>query len=397
MDKIKELLEQQNKAFEAFKEANDARLKAIESKGYPPAEVEAKVNELNAVITDLQKEIAEVAKKANRPAPASRLTAEQAEHNAALNRYLRRGDEEGLAALERKAMTVGSDPGGGYLVGEEMEAGIDQIAMMTVAMMRLADVRPIGAASYKRRVRTSGAGYGWLGETETPTETTTPQYAVLEFTPGTIYAEPQISQDLLEDAEVNVESELLNVLEEDMTEGIGAALITGDGIKKPRGLLSYPVVANASYAWGSVGYIASGAAAALGSLDTLISLVHALKPGYRQNGAFLMNDLTLSGIRKFKAGDGTYLWQPSLQAGVPSQLLGYPCELDDNMPDVGAGNYAIAFGDFKRAYVVVNRRGMAMLRDPYTAKPFTKFYTTKRIGGGIKHFEAVKLYKIAAS
>lgn len=396
MDKIKELLEQQNKAFEEFKKANDARLSSIESKGYAPAELEAKVDKLNGVITGLQKEIAEVAKKANRPTAPDSLSPEKAEHKAALNRYLRRGDEEGLAALERKAMTVGSDPGGGYLVGEEMEAGIDQIAVATVAMLRLANVRTIGAASYKRRVRTSGAGYGWLGEIETPTETTTPQYAILEFTPGTIYAEPQISQDLLEDAEVNVESEITNALEQDFSEGIGAALITGTGIKTPRGLLSYPVVANASYAWGSVGFITSGHATLLNNLDKVIDLIHALKPAYRGNGAFLMNDLTLATLRKFKDGVGSYMWQPSLQAGVPSSLFGYPVELDDNMPDIGANTYAVAFGDFRRGYVVVNRRGLAVLRDPYTAKPFTKFYTTKRIGGGIAHFEAVKLLKISA-
>lgn len=395
MDRIKELLEKQGEAFEEFKRANDERLKAIESKGYAPADLEEKVEKLNQKVGELNKEIFELAKKTNRPSAPDNLTPEKAEHKAAFMRYLRKGEDGGLMDLERKAMTVGADPGGGYLVPEEMEASIDRIASDTLAMMRIADVRQIGAGSYKRRVRTSGAGYGWLGETETPAETTTPEYAVLEFTPGTIYAEPQVSQDLLEDADVDVEAEVRNVLEEDLLEGIGAALITGDGIKKPRGLLSYTTVANASYAWGKLGFIVSGAAAALDNPDKLIDLVHALKPAYRNGAAFLMNDLTLSVIRKFKDTTDQYLWQPGLQAGVPSQLIGYPVELDDNMPDIGANAFPVAFGNFRRAYVVVNRRGMAMLRDPYTAKPFVKFYTTKRIGGGIKHFEAVKLLKIS--
>jgi HK97 family phage major capsid protein len=401
MDDIKNLLEKQAGVFEEFKKANDERIKAIESKGYAPADLEQKVDKINAEITNLSKELTEVAKKANRPAAGKDSTDPvKAEHKQAVMKYIRKGDDSGLAEAERKAMTVGSDPSGGYLVGEEIEAGIDKVAMATVAMLRLATVRNIGAASYKKRVRTSGAGYGWVGETEAPSETTTPQYAMLEFAPGTIYAEPQISSDLLEDAEVDVEAELMDSLNEEMAEGIGAALVTGTGIKKPRGLLAYDTVANASWAWGKIGYVPSGKAGAFADAapsDKLIDLVHALKPAYRNGAAFMLNDLTLATIRKFKNGMGDYLWQPSLQAGVPGLLLGYPAETDDNMPDVGSNSLSIAFGNFKRAYVVVRRRGLAILRDPLTAKPFVKFYSTMRIGGGIQHFEAVKLMKFAAS
>jgi HK97 family phage major capsid protein len=398
MEELKKLLEKQGEAFTEFKAANDARLKAIEEKGYAPADVEQKVNDINIKITELSAEIKAVALKANRPEPAKgEQTTEQREHKAALMNYVRKGEEAGLRDLERKVMTVGSDPGGGYLVGDEIESGIDTVVTANVAMMRLADVRTIGAAAYKRRVRTSGAGYGWVGETQAPTETTTPQFEMLKFEPGTIYAEPQISQDLLEDAEFDVETDLNQTLDEDFTAGIGEALITGNGINKPRGITSYAMVANSSYAWGSVGYVASGVAASLGKADALIDLVHALKPAYRGNGQFLMNDLTLAALRKFKTGDGNYLWQPGLQLGVPDRLIGYPCNTDDYMPDVAADSYSIAFGDYKKAYIVVRRRGMALLRDPFTAKPFTKFYTTLRIGGGIKHFEAVKFLKCAAA
>lgn len=403
-NEIKSLLEAQGKAFEEFKKANDECMKA-KAEGKAVSEMEAKVDAANAEITKLSKMLEEVAKKANRP-PAGDGGGDpvKAEHKAAVLNYLCKGEENGLRDLEKKAMTVGSDPSGGYLVGEEMEAGIDKLAMADIAMMRLATVRNIGAASYKKRVRTSGAGYGWVGETETPSETTTPQFGMLEFTPGTLYAEPQVSQDMLDDSDFDIASELMDAVSQGFSEGLGAALITGNGVKKPRGFLAHDTVANASWAWGKLGYIATGvdgafktASQTVNQIDSFIDLIHALKPGYRNNAAFLMSDLTLASVRKFKDYDGAYIWQPSLQLGVPSLLLGYPVATDDNMPTVASGTLSIAFGDFKRGYVVVRRKGMTVLRDPFTAKPFTKFYTTMRVGGGVQHYEAIKLMKFATS
>lgn len=186
----------------------------------------------------------------------------------------------------------------------------------------------------------------------------------------------------------------------EFAEAEGAAFVSGTGILQPRGLLSYDTVANASYAWGSVGYVASGAAADFTTsnpADKLIDMVHALRAGYRQGASWLMNDLTAAKIRKFKAGDGNFLWQPSLQVGQPSTLLGYAAYTDDNMPDVGANAFSVAFADFRRAYLIVDRVGIRVLRDPFTNKPNVHFYTTKRVGGGIQNFEAIKLLKIAAS
>jgi len=400
MEELKKLLEAQAKAFEEFKAANDARLKAIEERGSAPADVEQKVNDINARIESLGKEIRDVAMKAQRPVPGSDGgDPERREyHNRFLNGWIRHGDGTGLRTDRQASMTVGSDPSGGYLAGEEMEAGIDRLVTANVAMMRLADVRTIGAAVYKRRVRTSGIGYGWAGETETPSETTTPQYALLQFAPGTIWAEPQISSDLLEDSEFDIEAELNEALEEGFTEGIGQALITGDGVNKPRGITNYTPVANASYTWGKVGYIASGIAGALpADLDPFIDLQHALKTGYRPNAVWLTSDTVAAELRKYKDGEGNYLWQPSVQIGQPDRFLGKPMEYDDYMPSVAANSLSVAYGDFKRGYVVVNRRGMVMLRDPYTSKPWVKFYTTRRIGGGIKHYEAIKFMRMAAN
>lgn len=398
MQEIKTLIEQQGSAWEEFKSTNDARIAAIEKKGFAPADLEEKLAKINADLSAFQKQIVDAAKKSNRPgAPGSSdLSEEQVEHKQAFGKWARKGDENGLRDIERKAITVGSDPDGGYFATTELEAGIERLLGKNSAMFGLATTKTISKSKYGKRVRTSGAGYSWVGETDPPTDATTPKYAVLEFEPGTITTEPQVSSDSLEDLELPVEGELMDAIEEAFGEGAGAAFITGDGVKKPRGLLAYDTVANASYAWGKLGFTVTGGAAGFAASnpsDALVNTVHSLKSGYRGEASWLMNDLTLANIRKFKDGQGIYLWQPGLQAGVAGQLLGYNVNSDDNMPDLAADAFPAAFGAWRRAYVIVRRRGIAMLRDPYTAKPYVKFYTTMRIGGGVQNFEAAKLLK----
>lgn len=395
---IKKLLDKQGEAFTEFKKANDARIEAIEKKGAAPADLTEKVETINGELTQLGKDLKDLAKKANRPGASGgdgQLTDDQIEHKAAWQKWARKGEEANLRALERKTMIVGSDPDGGFFATEEVEAGITKLLGTTVAMMGLATVKPIGSSIYKKRVRISGAGYQWVGEGEAPTDATTPKYAELRFEPDTIATEPQVSSESLEDLSISVESEIMDAIEQAFSEGAGAAFITGNGVKKPRGILAYPIVANANYVWGKVGFINSGDANLITS-DSLIDLIHALKSGYRGGASFMLNDLTLAKIRKLKDGQGDYLWQPSFQADVAGLLLGYKVSTDDNMPDVGAGAYPVAFSDFAKSYLIARRRGIAMLRDPYTAKPYTKFYTTMRITGGIQNFEALKLLKIAA-
>lgn len=400
-DEIKQLLQQQGAAFEDFKKANDARIKSIEEKGYAPAEIEAKVNTINTAITDLSAQIAAVAKKANRPAAGNGSeTPEQAEHKSAFERYFRKGDDAGLRDLERKALQVGSDPDGGYLAPAEVEAALDRVATAEVAMRRLATVRPIGLSSYKKPMVTSGTTGGWIGETEDSAESTNPRIAELEFPAQKVYAEPWATNDMLEDSIIDITAWLTYESSITFVEKEGDAFITGNGIKKPRGLLSYDAVANASYVWGKLGYLASGAAGAFAASnpsDKLFDMVHGLKRKYRNGAAWLMNDLSLAQIRKFKDGQGNYLWQPGLQAGVADSLLGYPLEIDDYMPDIAANSLSIAFGDFKRGYLIVDRRGVALIRDNVTKKGYTKFHTSKRVGGGVQNFEAIKLMKFATS
>ncbi len=211
---------------------------------------------------------------------------------------------------------------------------------------------------------------------------------------------PAATATLLDDAAVNIDQWIAGEVELTFAVQEGAAFVAGDGSNKPKGFLAYTTVANASWAWGSLGYIASGAAGAFASSnpsDTLVDLIYALKAGYRQNGNFVMNRKTQAAIRKFKDSTGNYLWQPPAQAGGRANLMTFPIVEAEDMPDVAANSLSIAFGDFRRGYLVVDRLGVRVLRDPYSAKPYVLFYTTKRVGGGVQDFDAIKLMKFAVS
>lgn len=404
MTEIKKAIDAQGAAWEEFKKANDARLKAVEEKGYAPADTVAKVDTINTELTKLAKEVDEAVRKMSRPALSGEgktLTPEQVEHKTALSGYLRKGEEGGLQDLERKALSSQSDPDGGFLVSDEMDGAIDRIASAEVRMRALANVRTVGKGMYKKLVKTRGVSGGWVGESEDSAETNGSQWAELAIEAVRLYAEPWVPNDLLEDSDYDLEADITDEAGITFGEVEGTAFINGSGVKQPRGILSYTIVANASYAWGKVGYIASGASgdfAASNPGDKIIDLQHSLKQRYRPGAVFLMNDATLGKVRQLKDGSGNfYLWQPDASAGFGGRVLGSPVEVDDYMPAIGANSYSIAFGNFKRGYTIVDRRGTAVIRDNVTKKGTTKFHFSKRVGGGITHFEAIKLMKFAAS
>ena len=398
MDEIKQLLDEQHQAFEAFKQTNDARLKAIEQSGHAPAELEAKVDTINDELARLSRDLAAVAKKANRPGADGPDPLTQ-EHTQALGRYLRKGEDRELAALQRKAMATYSDPDGGFFLTEQMAAAIERTATSMAALSGLAQTLVGNAAVYKKPVRTTGVSYAWRGEGQNPPSTSTPKFSLLTFEAREVDAFPEVTNESLEDLGFDVEAFLTDEVALAFAHAEAEALLTGDGLARPRGLLTYETAANASYEWGKIGYVPAGAAGAFTDAnpsDKLIDLVHALKAPYRTAAAWLMNDLALAAIRKFKDGQGNYLWQPGLQAGVAGLLLGYPVHTDEHMPDIAAASLSIAFGDFRRAYLVYRRRGLRLIRDNITHKGFTAFWVTQRLGGGVQNFEAVKLMKFAA-
>jgi HK97 family phage major capsid protein len=317
-----------------------------------------------------------------------------AEHKAAFVGWVRRGgDGVDLRAFEASLSTL-SDPDGGFLVPDEMAKEIDRLATDSVAMRRLATVKK-ARGEYKRPLSLGGTGSGWVGEKEARDETDSPSLELFAPPFCEIFAMPKATQKLLDMSDFDVEAWLIDEIDEAFTAREGAAFIKGNGVKQPAGIVDKAkMIADASWEYGKTGFVASGDNAGV-SADALFNLQHALKPVYRQNGVWLMNDATLAVCRKLKDGEGNYIWRPGLTEAAPETLLGKPVEIDDNMPDIAGNDFPVAFGDFKRAYLIVDHvSGVRLLRDPFTEKGFVKFYVTKRVAAGVNNYQAVKFLKI---
>jgi len=389
--------------FEEFKSANDERLAKIERKRGDVL-LDEKVDRINAALDLQTKRMDDLALRQARPALEGRgkiiTDAASREHKSAFDAYVRGGDAGALRALETKAMSAASNPDGGYLVPVELEREIGQRLAAISPIRAIASVREISGSVYKKPFMTAGPATGWVGETDSRTQTTSPPLDALSFPAMELYAMPAATATLLDDAAVNIDEWIASEVELTFAVQEGAAFVNGDGTNKPKGFLAFDTVANASWAWGKLGTIASGGASGFASSnpsDALVDLIYALKAGYRQNGTFVMNRKTQAAIRKFKDTGGAYLWQPPAQAGGRASLMTFPLIEAEDMPDIAADSLSIAFGDFKRGYLIVDRVGVRVLRDPYSAKPYVLFYTTKRVGGGVQDFDAIKLMKFAAS
>ena len=400
---LKETIESIGRAFEQFKAENDARLKEIEKKGNADPLLAEKVEKINADLTALgamKKQLEAIEAAVARGQYPGGGTAKDKEVIARAKAFthLMRGNIDSVKDIniQASASTL-SDPDGGFTVPEEVDAAIDRIQGTLSSMRRLATVRNISTDTYKTLVNQGGATSGWVAEKGSRAETSTPTLAEIAINTKELYAMPYATQTLLDDSRIDIGAWLAEEVGVEFNEKEGSAFINGDGVSKPKGIAAYSMVANSSYAWGKVGFIASGHASLLNNCDKLIDLQHALKTSYRNGAAFLMNDSTCQTIRKLKDGDGNYIWRPGLIEGAPDVLLGKPVEYDDNVDDIGANKYPIFYANFKRAYLIIDRFGTRVLRDPYTAKPYVAFYTTKRVGGGIVMYEAIKALKIVAS
>lgn len=396
---IKAAFEEFLAGFEAFKQANDARLQGLEKRGADVLHDE-KVARIDAALDDQKQKLDALMLAARRPlagAGAAVFDPADAERKAAFDRYVRRGEGPGL---EIKAMSEGSNTDGGYTVPLEIERTIDRVLSQASPIRAIASVRAIGGASYRKPIATAGAAAGWTSETGSVSQTTTPSLAALDFPAMELYAMPAATQALLDDSQVDIEQWLADEVQIVFAEQEGAAFVSGDGSGKPKGFLAYTNVADASWSWGNIGYVASGADGAFAAADpadALLTLAYAPKQAYRANGRWVMNRKTESAVRKFKDDSGNYIWQPGAAAGQPATIFGYPVAEAEDMPDIASGSFSIAFGDFARGYLIVDRVGVRVLRDPYSAKPYVLFYTTKRVGGGVQNFEAIKLMKFGAS
>ena len=402
---VKALVEDLHRRFEEFKETHETAAAEKRLHGRADHLLEEKMDRLSREMSRIEREIRALAAAPERPGLAETAAgnATDCEYKQAfLEGYLRKGLERPLKALETKALSAGVPAEGGYAVPEEIDRRIAQLARALSPIRAHASVVQVGSGDFRKLVATTAPASGWVSETAARIETAAPQFAEIAPPIGEIYANPAATQTMLDDAFFDVESWLAEELAREFAAREGAAFVTGDGVDKPQGLLSYPTSTadDASRPFGTVQYLATGVDGdfpASDPSDLLVDLVYALKASYRTNARFLMNATTLARVRKFKDVDGDYLWKPGLEAGQPSTLMGFPVVEVPDMPDIAAGALAIAFGNLAEAYLVADRFGTRVLRDPYSNKPFVHFYATKRVGGALVNSEAIKFVKFALS
>ena len=395
------VIEEFSRAFEAFKETNDARLAEIEGRLGADVVTEEKLARIDAALDQAKTRLDRISLDRARPPlghPETPRDASATEHKAAFDLYVRAGESAGLKRLEEKALSAGSGPDGGYLVPSTIEREVLRRLAEISPIRALATVRVVSGGQYKRAVTINGPASGWVAEAAPRPQTDAPSLSELSFPAMELYAMPAATQTLLDDAVLDIDAWLAEEVETAFAEQESVAFVTGNGVARPRGFLTYDTVANAAWVPGKLGFVATGAAGtfpASNPTDILFDLIYALRAGYRQGASFVMNRRVQSEIRKFKDADGHYLWQPPLAADRAATLMGFPVAEAEAMPDLAAGSLSIAFGDFRRGYLVVDRAGLRTLRDPYSAKPYVLFYTTKRVGGGVQDFDAIKLLRFA--
>ena len=395
MHDVKQAVDALGRAFAEFRAANDEALRQKADRGASDPVTEHKIERINDELDTLRDRIERTQTALNRRvAPglgARRADDEPDEHKAAFVDYVRKGNEAPLAALERKALSVGADHEGGYAVPAQLSASIVKTIRESSPIRGLAAVETIATDSLEMLVDKDEAGVGWVSETAARVETASPELAKVIIPVHEMYAEPRATQKLIDDASIDVEAWLAEKVAERFARLEASAFVNGAGVGQPRGFLTYP----AGTGWGQIEQIDSASSGAV-TADGLINLQGALIAEYAANAAWVVNRLTLSDVRKLKDQQDQYLWQPGLGQNAPETLLGRPIMKATDMPVAAANSLSVAFGDFRRAYQVVDRTGIRVLRDPFTAKPYVKFYTTKRVGGDVVNFDAIKIQKLAA-
>ena len=423
---IKTLLDEQLKTWEEFKQTNDEALKAKADRK-AVSELDEKMGRINAELDKISGIVDEIARKQSRPeAPAAKSVEEfNKKHTEAWLAWLRKGDDRMLERLRKdgesgsgsdsgsgsgdstpsaRFMNVGTPAEGGYAVPIEQDKQIMRLLETFSPMRQVCRVISCSTEDYRKLVNLGGTDCGWVGETDARPATNTPQFTTLSPTFGELYAYPEVTQKSLDDLFFDVAAEITRDVAEAFAKAEGTAFMSGTGstYHQPVGLLTATTTAEADGTrdFGKFQHVVTGQAATWASTnpaDSFLDLIYKTKPGHRQNGKFMLNSVSLSDVRKWKDGESRYLWQPSMQAGQPSSIFGYPLIVNEYMPSCGANAYPVIFGDFKAAYWIFDRIGIRSLRDPYTHKPFVGFYTTKRLGSMIVNTEALKFLKCAAS
>ena len=393
---IGEVAKELKGAFEEFKKSNDKELESIKAEKNKLEEktnqLDEKLSELDNLKSELEKEL----KAAKRPGGVDRKEAD--EHKTAFGQFIRKGREDGLAELQQKAIQVGVSEDGGYAAPPELDQSLLEILRKDNVMREECGSIIISASGYKKLVNVGGASSGWVGETDERTETNSPKLKEIVATMGEVYAKPKSTQQALDDMFFDVEQWIASEVAIEFAEQEAAAFLTGNGTKKPKGVLAHTLstAGDKTRTFGQLQKFISGTAGNF-TYDNLIDLIYGTRKGYRNGAKWMMNGLTIARVRKIKDLEGNYIWQPSTQLDQPSTLLGYGIAENEDMPDVAADANAIMFGNFKRGYAVVDRLGTNVLRDPYSSKPYVEFYTTKRVGGMLLDSNAIKVLTLSAA
>ncbi len=362
-------------------------------------DIVARQDRTEADVAALRSDVDEVKARVDRIGKAARPAlsggSDSPEVKGFVDGYLRRG-----STAEVKSISGATPSDGGYAVPQEIDAAIARELVEISPIRAIAQVVQTGSAGYRKLVATGGVASGWVAETAGRPETATPDFSEIAPPTGELYANPAASQAMLDDAAFDLEAWLASEIAMEFARAEGAAFVSGNGTNRPEGFLAAAnsTAEDGARAFGTLQYLGSGDAAGLGTTAeiTLIDLVHTLKAGHRQGANFVMNSATLAEIRKLRTDDGAFLWQPGLVDGQPDRLLGYPVVEAEDMPDIGAGEYPIAFGNFRHGYLIAERSATQILRDPFTNKPFVHFYATRRVGGQVLDSNAIKLLKIEA-
>jgi len=377
-------------AWEEFKSVNDRRLAEIERKSSADPLTTEQLNRINDSLDKYKTRLSKMENVLSRPSASMDYgfagNPVQSEHKEAFCNYIRKGIETNLSTLETKALSVSSDPDGGYLVTPTISSNIVKTIFETSPMRQIASVETISSDSLELIEDINDISSGWISETAVPTDTNTPQIGKKNIPVHELYAQPKATQKLIDDSNIDIESWLAAKLADNFSRKENTAFISGNGVGQPRGILTYASGTN----WGQIQQIGTGSSGVITS-DSLVNLYYSLKDGYTVKANFLMSRAAIQAIRLLKSTTNQYLWQPSLSAGTPDTLMGVPAMHAADMPTPAAASLSVAFGDFSKAYQIVDRIGIRVLRDPFTEKPFVNFYTIKRVGGDVVNFEAIKL------
>jgi len=360
--------------------------------------------DMSKTITDMGTRIEAIDRKSTDVRrPALSIAAEsELPHVKAFSAYLRRGDEDAMRSLslEGKGLNTQVDAEGGYLVDPQTSERIETVLRSGASIRALSNVVQVEAGTYDVLIDHNELEVGWQAESGTVTETQAPVVDRISIPLHELSASPSASQRLLDDSAFDIDAWLSQRIGERFLRAETDAYVNGDGVNKPIGFLTKTMVANDSWAWNNLGYVPTGTPGdfdANNPADALIDLVYALNAEYRAGAAFVMNSKTAGEIRKMKDNQGRFLWMEGLQAEQPPLVVGYPVLIVEEMPDIETDSFSIAFGNFRKGYTIAERPDLRILRDPYTSKPNVVFYATKRVGGDVTDFAAIKTLKFGTS